>query len=210
MENRASDSDSTDIESLSSEDNDDTDKAKGGKIRIQRGIHWCGVDDDAPTTSPPITWPPSNPSANWRQLRPARLGNPLHGTKLQLFSKTKHHLAVYPDSVVKGNPDDNDLHTFLEIISAGYPGHVRIKGLLTNLYLAMDKKGRLYGEPDMNEDNTIFIESFRGSYNTYLSLKYAHLGWYVGIKKSGKFKRGPRTKYGQKAIMFLPRRSRFQ
>jgi hypothetical protein len=98
----------------------------------------------------------------------------------------------------------------LELISAGYPGHVRIKGLLTNLYVAMDKKGRLYGEPDMMEDSTIFIESFQGSYNTYLSLKHAHLGWYLGIKKSGKYKRGSKTKYGQKAISFLPRRSRFQ
>jgi fibroblast growth factor 1 len=145
---------------------------------------------------------------------------------MQLYSKTRQHLAVYPDGVVRGTPDDNDLHSkpsnflffplqdavlaFLELISAGYPGHVRIKGLLTNLYVAMDKKGRLYGEPDMMEDSTIFIESFQGSYNTYLSLKHAHLGWYLGIKKSGKYKRGSKTKYGQKAISFLPRRSRFQ
>lgn len=35
---------------------------------------------------------------------------------------------------------------YLEILSADHPGHVRIRGLLTNLYIAMNKKGRLYGE----------------------------------------------------------------
>lgn len=98
----------------------------------------------------------------------------------------------------------------MEIINAGHPGHVRIKGLLCNLYVAMDKKGRLHADGDVTENDTVFIESFQGSYNTYLSLKYAHLGWYIGIKKNGKFKKGSQTKYGQKAIMFLPRRSKFQ
>ena len=73
----------------------------------------------------------------------------------------------------------------------------------------MDCRGRLYGEPDIMEEGTVFIENFQGSYNTYLSRKYSHLGWYLGIKKSGKFKKGPRTKYRQNAVLFLPRRSKF-
>ncbi|KAJ4436144.1 hypothetical protein ANN_18771 [Periplaneta americana] len=59
---------------------------------------------------------------------------------------------------------------------------------------------------DVNEEGTVFVASLFGYYNTYLSRKYAHLGWYVGIKKSGKPKRGSKTKWGQKAIQFLPRR----
>ncbi|XP_008196985.1 fibroblast growth factor 1 [Tribolium castaneum] len=212
MENGTSDSDSTDVESLS--DSDEIDEGKNVKNRTKRGIAWCGVEDapssHASISAPQISWPPSNPNSNWRQLRPVHFGNPLFGTKMQLYSRTRHNLAVYPDGEVRGTPDDDDLHTYLEVMSAGHPGHVRIKGLLTNLYVAMDPKGRLYGEPDMTDNSTIFIEAFQGSYNTYLSLKYAHLGWYIGIKKSGKFKRGPKTKYGQKAIKFLPRRSRFQ
>ncbi|RZC32117.1 FGF domain containing protein [Asbolus verrucosus] len=209
MENGTSDSDTTEEESLSS-DNDEIDEANLVKNRTKRSTTWCAVEDEGAPFTPKITWPPPSPSSDWRRLRPVRLGNPLYGTKMQLYSKTKHHLSVYPDGVVRGTPDDNDLHTFLKLTSAGYPGHVRIKGLLSNLYVAMDKKGRLYGEPDMMEAATIFIESFQGSYNTYLSLKYAHLGWYIGIKKSGKCKRGPQTAYGQKAISFLPRRKRFQ
>lgn len=60
------------------------------------------------------------------------------------------------------------------------------------------------------KESTVFIEAFQGSYNTYLSRKYAHLGWYLGIRKSGKVKKGPKTAYGQKAIKFLPRRQRFE
>lgn len=34
----------------------------------------------------------------------------------------------------------------MEFSSAGSVGEVQIRGIETNLYLAMDKKGRLYGE----------------------------------------------------------------
>lgn len=34
----------------------------------------------------------------------------------------------------------------LELISAGPVGHVRIQGMLTKYYVAMDSKGRLYSE----------------------------------------------------------------
>ncbi|KAJ8916827.1 hypothetical protein NQ315_005834, partial [Exocentrus adspersus] len=161
-----------------------------------------------------VVWPPPSSSSSSTtshiNLRPTRVGNPVYGSKMQLYSMTGHHLAVYPDGIVKGTPDENDLHTYLELVSAGFPGHVKIKGMLANMYVAMDAKGRLYAESDPMEEATVFIESFQGSYNAYLSRKYAHLGWYIGIKKSGRIKRGPKTAYGQKAVRFLPRRSRFQ
>lgn len=68
----------------------------------------------------------------------------------------------------------------------------------------------VYFQADSTAEEITFIEEFQGSYNTYLSLKYSHMGWYIGIKKSGKFKKGPKTKYGQKAIQFLPRRNKFE
>ena len=36
----------------------------------------------------------------------------------------------------------------------------------------------------------------------YLSAKFAHHGWYVGLTKAGKAKKGHRTWSGQKAIKF--------
>ena len=47
-------------------------------------------------------------------------------------------------------------------------GEVRIKGLETGLYLAMDSEGRLYPEPDPKNESTVFIESAEGHYLTYL------------------------------------------
>ena len=53
-------------------------------------------------------------------------------------------------------------------------GEVRIKGLETGLYLAMDAEGRLYPEPDPKNESTVFIESAEGHYLTYL--RYFYLG----------------------------------
>ena len=49
-------------------------------------------------------------------------------------------------------------------------GEVRIKGLETGLYVAMDTEGRLYPEPDPKNESTVFIESAEGHYLTYLRL----------------------------------------
>lgn len=54
---------------------------------------------------------------------------------------------------------------------------------------------------------TVFVEGTYGQYNTYLSQKYAHNGWYVGIKKNGTIKKASQTNWGQKAIQFLPIRA---
>ena len=45
----------------------------------------------------------------------------------------------------------------------------------------------------------------QGQYYVYLSAQYAHLGWHVGLTKSGKAKKGQKTAYpaNQKAIQFL-------
>lgn len=64
-----------------------------------------------------VTWPPQPSSAgsSWPNLRPVKLGNPLYGTKMQLYSKTDHNLAVYADGDVRGTMDDNDLHSELQL-----------------------------------------------------------------------------------------------
>lgn len=55
-------------------------------------------------------------------------------------------------------------------------------------------------------DECYFLEKLEENhYNTYMSQKYQDQGWYVGIKKNGRPKAGPRTHMGQKAVYFLPR-----
>lgn len=54
-------------------------------------------------------------------------------------------------------------------------------------------------------DENYFLERMEENhYNTYKSHTHGE-NWYVGIKKNGKTKLGPRTSVGQKAVFFLPR-----
>jgi hypothetical protein len=46
----------------------------------------------------------------------------------------------------------------LEFIPSNPPGAYRLKGVASNLYLAMDKKGILYGEEDYEDEHTLFAE----------------------------------------------------
>lgn len=54
-------------------------------------------------------------------------------------------------------------------------------------------------------EECLFLERLEENhYNTYTSKMHADKNWFVGLKKNGKSKLGPRTHYGQKAILFLP------
>ena len=99
-------------------------------------------------------------------------------------------------------------NSVLQLIPVGV-GEVKIQGVESGLYLAMNSKGQLYAEDDETNDGTIFLESSNGYYLNYLSQKYAHMGWYVGLTKEGRAKNGRKTWYpwGQKAIQFVPRRA---
>ncbi|XP_054272190.1 fibroblast growth factor 9-like isoform X2 [Macrosteles quadrilineatus] len=132
-----------------------------------------------------------------------RVGNPHYGRRMQLYCRTGFNLVIRE---VEGVDEDMNQFAVLEFTSAGFGGLVRIRGVNSSLYLAMNKKGRLFGEPNPREDETVFIEGVLGQYNTYMSHKYQKAKWYVGIKKTGKQKPGYKTKWGQKAIQFLPRR----
>ncbi|KAK7922870.1 hypothetical protein WMY93_009772 [Mugilogobius chulae] len=126
-----------------------------------------------------------------------------------------HHLQLLPDGTVRGQRDDGDAHSKLRLcgctannllkLKAVDIGVVVIFGQEAGLYLAMNSEGRLYSCPTVN-DECYFLEKLEENhYNTYKSQKYKEMNWYVGLKKNGKPKLGPRTHIGQKAIFFLPR-----
>ncbi|KAK2506253.1 hypothetical protein MC885_009617 [Smutsia gigantea] len=69
----------------------------------------------------------------------------------------------------------------------------------------MDTDGLLYGSVSMRLTCfQMWPRLEENHYNTYTSKKHAEKNWFVGLKKNGSCKRGPRTHYGQKAILFLP------
>ncbi|XP_041657525.1 putative fibroblast growth factor 1 isoform X2 [Cheilinus undulatus] len=112
-----------------------------------------------------------------------------------------YHLRILPDGTVSGGRQENDPYDILSLKAVSV-GVVVIKGESTGRYLAMNKKGRLYGSQALT-DECYFLEKYEENhYNTYRSQKY---NWYVGLKRNGQAKAGPDTHQGQKAVFFLPR-----
>ena len=60
-----------------------------------------------------------------------------------------------------GIRDAFDPKAVLQLIPVGV-GEVKIQGLESGLYLAMNSKGNLYAEPDDSNDATVFLESSSG------------------------------------------------
>lgn len=124
---------------------------------------------------------------------------------------------------------------YIEIATGDDVSHVRLLGMNNNLYICFRSDGEIYGEvskilfqsaskngiiniyffhkffqklfffqSDPSNRGTIFVEEFQASYSAYKSALYPE--WYIGIKNNGLPKKGYKTKYGQKAVKFLPRR----
>lgn len=125
-----------------------------------------------------------------------------YGRRMKLNCRHGYNILILQNGKVSSSDDDIDSHCIMEFTSMS-PGHVRIRGVEANLFLAMNKDGLLYGEADPNNNATIFIEQPEGPYSAYLSLKYQRKKWYIAIKKNGKIKLGPTTKRGQHATHFL-------
>ena len=90
----------------------------------------------------------------------SRKGNP-YGLRPLLVSGVRE--AFQPNAV-------------LELSSSG-AGEVKILGLETNLYLAFNSDGQLYGEADEANEAVVFIEKTHGAHLVYLrSVKILSLG----------------------------------
>nr|CAD7202886.1 unnamed protein product [Timema douglasi] len=169
-------------------------------LRICEGSQGVGsyVICKGPSTSSLRTW--ANAGV---YLDPARAGNPVFGSRMQLYCRTGYHLSILHSGKVLGSEQDFNKFAVVELSSVDI-GEVRIRGVETNLYLSMNNNGRLYGEGNVNHEGTIFIEDMDDGYSSYRSKE--HEGWYIGINKAGKIKLATKTKKGQSATKFLPRR----
>ncbi|CAO2639254.1 Fibroblast growth factor 5 [Lemmus lemmus] len=119
------------------------------------------------------------------------------------------HLQIYPDGKVNGSHEASML-SILEIFAVSQ-GIVGIRGVFSNKFLAMSKKGKLHASAKFTDDCK-FRERFQeNSYNTYASAIHrtekTGREWYVALNKRGKAKRGcsPRVKPQHVSTHFLPR-----
>ncbi|XP_019729099.1 fibroblast growth factor 1-like isoform X2 [Hippocampus comes] len=112
-----------------------------------------------------------------------------------------YQLRIMPDGSVSGGLLGNDPYDILRRWATNV-GEVVLMGENTKKYLAMNKKGRLYGTLTLN-DECYFLEKYEENhYNTYRSRNYQ---WFVALKKNGKPKLGPKADLSQKSVFFLPR-----
>ncbi|KAF1532813.1 Fibroblast growth factor 5, partial [Eudyptes sclateri] len=119
------------------------------------------------------------------------------------------HLQLHPDGRVDGAHDASPL-SILEIFAVSQ-GIVGIRGVFSNKFLAMSKKGKLHASARFTADCQ-FRERFQeNSYNTYASAVHrsprSGRQWYVALNKRGKAKRGcsPHARPQHVSTHFLPR-----
>ncbi|KAL0965709.1 hypothetical protein UPYG_G00284720 [Umbra pygmaea] len=139
--------------------------------------------------------------------RHARSYNHLQGDvrRRKLFSYQKFFLRIDKNGKVNGTKNKDDLYNVLEIKSVDV-GIVAIKGVNSNYYLAISKKGELYGARDFGVDCRLTERIEENRYNTYASAEWRNKkkAMFVGLSANGKPMRGKKTRRKNTATHFLP------
>ncbi|KAM7415876.1 hypothetical protein PAMA_018100 [Pampus argenteus] len=141
------------------------------------------------------------------QGRHVRSYNHLQGDirKRKLFSFQKFFLRIDKNGKVNGTKSKDDPFSILEITSVEV-GVVAIKGLNSNYYLAISRKGELYGASEFGVDCTLKERIEENGYNTYASAEWRNKKrqMFVGLNVHGNPLRGKKTRRKNTATHFLP------
>ncbi|KAJ0019236.1 hypothetical protein NQD34_006805 [Periophthalmus magnuspinnatus] len=141
------------------------------------------------------------------QGRHVRSYNHLEGDirRRKLFSFQKFFLRIDKNGNVNGTKSKDDPFSILEITSVDV-GVVAIRGLHSNYYLALNRKGELYGAREFNVDCTLKERIEENGYNTYASAEWRNKKrqMFVGLNVHGKALRGKKSRRKNTATHFLP------
>ncbi|GAA6216982.1 fibroblast growth factor 10a [Lates japonicus] len=123
----------------------------------------------------------------------------------KLFSYQKFFLRIDKRGTVNGTKSEDDPYSILEIKSVDV-GVVAIRGLSSNHYLAINKKGVLYGARDFGPDCRLIERIEENKYNTYASAEWRNKKkhMFVGLNANGKPMKGRKTRRKNTATHFLP------
>ncbi|XP_059214286.1 fibroblast growth factor 10a [Centropristis striata] len=123
----------------------------------------------------------------------------------KLFSFQKFFLRIDKKGKVNGTKTEDDPYSILEIKSVDV-GVVAIRGLSSNYYLAISKKGELYGARDFGPDCRLIERIEENKYNTYASAEWRNKRkhMFVGLNTNGKPMKGKKTRRKNTATHFLP------
>ncbi|KAG7481576.1 hypothetical protein MATL_G00067560 [Megalops atlanticus] len=123
----------------------------------------------------------------------------------KLFSFQKFFLRIDKSGKVNGTKRKDDPFSILEIKSVDV-GVVAIRGLSSNYYLAISKRGEVYGAREFGIDCMLKERIEENGYNTYASAKWRNKNkqMFVGLSTNGKSMRGKKTRRKNTATHFLP------
>ncbi|XP_056110792.1 fibroblast growth factor 10b [Rhinichthys klamathensis goyatoka] len=123
----------------------------------------------------------------------------------KLFSFQKFFLRIGKDGRVNGTKRKDDPYSILEITSVDV-GIVAVKGLGSNLYLALSKRGELYGARNYGVNCRLKERIEENGYNTYASAEWRNKKrqMFVGLSAHGRSLRGRKTRRKNTATHFLP------
>ncbi|KAM6965454.1 fibroblast growth factor 10b [Aplochiton taeniatus] len=156
---------------------------------------------DTGTTGVPLSRP------GGPQGRHVRSYNHLQGDvrRRKLFSFQKFFIRIDKNGKVNGTKIKDDPLSILEITSVDV-GVVAIKGLNSNYYLAISRKGELYGAREFGIDCTLKERIEENGYNTYASAEWRNKKrqMFVGLNAHGRPLRGKKTRRRNTATHFLP------
>ncbi|XP_012679015.1 fibroblast growth factor 6 [Clupea harengus] len=111
------------------------------------------------------------------------------------------HLQILPDGSINGVHNENQ-YSLIEI-STVERGVVSLYGVKSELFLAMNSKGRLYGTPVFRDECKFNETLLPNNYNAYESSVYK--GFYLALSKHGRVKRGNKATTAMTVTHFLPR-----
>ncbi|KAK6482408.1 fibroblast growth factor 4B-like [Huso huso] len=111
------------------------------------------------------------------------------------------HLQVLPDGRINGIHTENQ-YSLIEI-STVERGVVSLYGVKSELFVAMNTKGRLYGTAVFHEECKFRESLLPNNYNAYESSAYS--GSYIALSKHGRVKKGSKASPSKTVTHFLPR-----
>ncbi|XP_005753686.1 fibroblast growth factor 4 [Pundamilia nyererei] len=111
------------------------------------------------------------------------------------------HIQVLPDGRITGVHNEHR-YSLLQI-SPVERGVVTLLGIRSGLFVAMNRRGKLYGSLHYNNECKFRETLLANNYNAYESVAYPRM--FIGLSKNGKTKRGNRVSPAMTVTHFLPR-----
>ncbi|XP_003788722.1 fibroblast growth factor 22 [Otolemur garnettii] len=160
--------------------------------RLWLGLVWLllAQEPDAPTALRRVrNYPHLEGDVRWRRL----------------FSSTHFFLRVDPTGRVQGTRWRHSLESVVEIRSVRV-GVVVIKAAYSGFYVAMNRRGRLYGSRVYTVDCRFQERIEENGYNTYAALRWRHHGqpMFLALDRRGAPRPGGRTQRHHLSTHFLP------